>query len=56
MIDEDYKSKTDIKKEMAALRDLGAEISNLPNKIYQSLNLPEDIDEGFQTLNRGRGF
>lgn len=50
--DEEFKSKTDIKKEMAALRDLGAEISQLPNKIYRSLNLPEDIDEGFQTLKR----
>ncbi|MCY4044658.1 MAG: DUF615 domain-containing protein [Cellvibrionales bacterium] len=52
IFDEDYKSKTDIKKEMAALRELGAEISKLPNKIYQSLNLPEDVNEGFQTLKR----
>jgi ribosome-associated protein len=51
-LEEEYKSKTDIKKEMSALRELGMEISQLPNKIYRSLNLPEDIDEGFQTLKR----
>lgn len=40
---DDYKSKTQIKKEAKALQDLGVKLSRLPVEQLKRMNLPEDL-------------
>lgn len=45
---EEYKSKTQVKKELHALQDLGKVLLELPLGVYQSLPIPEDLDEAIK--------
>ncbi|QOL26890.1 DUF615 domain-containing protein [Thalassotalea sp. LPB0316] len=45
--DEDYKSKTEIKKEKLALQDLGRRLTALPKKQRSELPVDEDVQEAF---------
>ncbi len=50
--DPDYKSKTQVKEELDALKKLGETLTIIPDKLYQSLDIPEKLDEAIQTLKR----
>ena len=54
--DDEYKSKTQIKQEMADLPVLGKEIMALPESIYKLLSLPSNIDEAINTAKRINSF
>ncbi len=50
--EEEIKSKTQIKEEMLELQAFGKAIAELPKSVYLSFNVPEQLDEAFQTLKR----
>ena len=50
--DEEYKSKTQIKEEMLALKDLGAALLDVPKSVYDSFPIPDELDEAIQTSHR----
>ena len=50
--DEDYKSKTQIKEEMHALKDLGSALLEVPKSVYDSFPIPDELDEAIQTSHR----
>ncbi|MTI63812.1 ribosome biogenesis factor YjgA [Methylophaga sp.] len=53
---DDEKSKTQVKKELQALRDLGKELISLPKKDMDKLDLPEDLREAIrdaQSMSKG---
>jgi len=41
--DEEFKSKTQVKKEMTALQDLGQKLTTLPSRILSKCELPDDL-------------
>ena len=54
--DDEYKSKTQVKQEMADLRKLGEDILQLPEPIYQTLTLNDEIDEAIKTAKKISSF
>lgn len=54
--DDEYKSKTQVKQEMADLRKLGEDILQLPEPIYQTLALNDEIDEAIKTAKKISSF
>lgn len=54
MTDDDieYKSKTQIKDEMLALQAIGQTLLKLPDSVYKTFPIPEDLDEAVKTYKR----
>lgn len=50
--DPEYQSKTQAKKELDDLKGLGKLLCELPEKQYQSLDLPDKLDDAVQTFKR----
>ncbi len=50
--DEDFVSKTQIKAEMTELRQLGLNIAELPQPVYDSLELPVELRAGIDEYKR----
>ena len=49
---DEIKSKTQIKQEMLDLQALGKAIADLPGAVYQSMPVPDSLDEAIKTLAR----
>ncbi len=50
--DIDYKSKSQLKREVEALQKLGESLLELPDAIYKSFPIPEDLDAALQDAKR----
>lgn len=48
----EYKSKTQIKEEMLALQDIGRVLIELPDSVYKTFPIPDDLDEAIKTYRR----
>lgn len=51
-LEESFKSKSDIKKEMHALQDLGVELLDVPVNVYKKFPIPEELDEAIQVYRK----
>lgn len=48
----EYKSKTQIKREMEALQALGELLLDVPPGVYKKMPIPEELDDALQTIKK----
>lgn len=51
-LEEELKSKTEIKQEMRDLQAIGVALIDLPESVYKKISIPEDLDEAIQTYKK----
>ena len=54
--DVDYKSKTQIKNELIQLRKLGESLIDLPDGVYNTLSIPEKLDDAIKQAKKIASF